>query len=333
MHKEYKGDPTKLSDLDSCYEDFILPEFGIARPIEWASRIKTGPDNFLHVFNAGDIKYALAFDDYPSDFSVAGEPCVKTVRLENGEDILHISAASGKYAENITGAFMLFQIVDTTDFEKLLAYLEASYEKLQQRWREGSAHTIVVARDLLQLAETAARNSDSHALYAIKNIVDTLILLDTEDTQVPLETLKTYIKRLDDAGDGYYTHTKKELELAEKNVYSLLSKDTQATLAIQTYEAAHPGQTVTLASAMYARTVNKQTEGVTVRFIVKDDTFEYPSEHFINKALQDYFIQNPHINKNNIIHFMPDELQGYRLVEGSVYVRDVFERELEFIAY
>jgi len=241
--------------------------------------------------------------------------------------------ASGKYVENVTGAFMLFQIVDAPDFEKLRAYLEASYEKLQQRWREESAHTIVVARDVLQLAETAARNSDSHALYAIKNIVDTLILLDAEDTQVPLATLKTYIERLDDAGDGYYTHTKEELELAAKNVYSLLSKDTQVTLAIQTYEAAHPGQTVTLASAMYARTVNDQTEGISVRFIVKDDTFEYPSEHFINDALQDYFVQNPHINRNNITLFMPNELQDYRLVEGSVYVRDVFEREFEFITY
>lgn len=185
----------------------------------------------------------------------------------------------------------------------------------------------------MQLAETATKNNDPHALYALRSIVDTLILLDVEDTQVPLETLKTYIERLDDAGDGYHTHTKEELESVAKNVYSLLSKDTRATLAIQTYEAAHPGQTVTLASAMYVRTVNDQTEGISVRFIVKDDAFEYPPEHFINDALQDYFVQNPHINRDNVAPFMPDELQDYRLVEGSVYVRDVFERELEFISY
>jgi|GEM_PF-6436740 len=84
MLKEYKDNPAKLSDLGSYYEDFILPDSGVARPIEWVSHVKTGPDNFLHVFNSGDIKYTLAFDDYPSDFSVVGEPCVKTVRLENG---------------------------------------------------------------------------------------------------------------------------------------------------------------------------------------------------------------------------------------------------------
>ena len=333
MLKVYKDDPLKVSDLDDYFQTFILPEFGNFASVEWQDHMQTHPDNFIHIFMSGGKKYVLAFDDYPSGFSIEGDTSVEVIGLSDEENFLHVITQSDKYAENVTGYFMLFSVVNATQFDTTIAYLRASYEQLQRKWISESKHTVLVARDVLYLAETAAKNNDSRALYSLRNIIDLLASTDAEDTDVPLDLLRTYLDHIDDTDEGYQTYTKEEKEQAAADVYSRLSKEVSDTLTIQKYNTAHPGGTVKLVSAMYVKTTNTTTEGISIRILLSDDDIQYPTDHFINDALRHYFEQNPQINRHNIAHNMPDTLQDYRLVEGSLYDREVLLRELAYIAY
>lgn len=330
MHKDYKGGAT---DLEKYYQDAILVEFGIKQPISWGCHVKTGPDNFLHIFSVGDVKYALAFDDYPSGFSVGQDKSVKSMKLADGEAILHVSARDNKYSENITGAFMLFQVIDTEGFEKLVNYLGAAYEKLQRRWRRESKETVMIARDILQLAETAAQNHDRSALHSLQNIVETFARLDAKDDTVAIELLKEYIDILQDADYGYEYYTLEDKEELQDEIYKLLSRDTQNAITIQKYETGVLGQTVRVVNAMYAKTQNGMTEGISAAIVFDDEKISYPMDHFINDELKKYFAENAYITGKNIEHHMPKTLREYRLVEGSVQVRDVFPRELAYLSY
>ena len=310
-----------------------MPEFGISQQVAWERHIKTDSDNFLHIFTAKGFKYALAFDDYPSGFSVARDSSVKHLKLANGEEILHISASKDRYIESITGSFMLFQVIHTGDFVKLVDYLEASFDKIQIQWLSNSKNTEVIARDLLKLAETASQNHDSRALYSLNNIVESFVGLGAEDNAFPLRLIDTYIKILVDKEFDYEVYSIDEKGQVADEIYNRLSKEIQGTINIQKYEVANLGETVRLVGAMYARVKGNRTEGITATIVFEDGVIKCPITHFINKDMKKYFIENTYINKNNIEHNMPTMLQDYRLVEGSVHVSDVFLRELGFISY
>jgi hypothetical protein len=331
MHKNYEGSINNPPDLETYYQDTILPEVGIKQPVVWERHVKTDPDSFLHIFTAGDVKYALAFDDYPGGFSVDQDTSVKPMQLTNGEKILHVNTENAKYIENITGAFMLFQVVNADGFEKLIKYLEVSYENLQRQWRSESRSTITIARDILQLAETASSNHDSSALHSLQNLMETFVYLDVEDNTVEIALLGDYIKILLDAEFDYEFYTPEDKKKVQAEIYKTLSREAQNTIAIQKYEAGNLEQTVRLVNAMYARHRGEMTEGIAIAIVFEGERITYPLDHFMNSELKKYFAENAYITKNNIEHHMPEMLQDYRLVKGSVLVQDIFPRELEYI--
>lgn len=319
--------------MEKFYEEFVLPEFSItSRPV-WGQHIKTHPDNFLHMFTVGDVSYALAFDDYPSGFSVDNDESVRSVKLPDGDEILTINTEDGAYTENITGSFMLFQIINEPAFARLLDYVQASYDQLQRKWHGESERVVAVGRDILQLAETATKNHDVGALYAVENIIDTLIHLDAQDNTVDIETLREYVKVLLDAEFGYEFHTEEDKDRLAGELYKSLSVDLQNTMHIRKYEVENLGMTERLVSAMYAKKEGEATKGISVAVVFTNESRRYPLDHFINEDLEQYFRDNSFIGKDNIEHLMPKELQGYRLVEGSVLVRDIFARELGSITF
>lgn len=320
-------------NLELFFQDFVLPEFGIAESVTWERHLKTHPDNFLHMFTIGEVKYALAFDDYPSSFSVGHDKSVKSIKLSNGEEVLHVSASLNKYVENITGAFMLFQVTDAEPFEVLLNYLEASYRKLQKKWQSESRDVIVIARDVLQLAETAAQNHDSGALYSLKNLVETFNGLEVEDNDIHIGLLNEYIDILLDEMFGYEDYTEEDKTRVQGEVYQSLSSETQDSINIQKYDVTNLGQTVRLLTAMYSKENAGKTEGISITIIFDGDEVRYPLYHFIDDELKKYFAENAYIVKSNVHEHMPETLKDYRLVAGSVEVRDVFKRELEYISY
>src|SRR5690606_2467619 len=99
-------------------------------------------------------------------------------------------------------------IINESSFANLLDYVQASYEQLQRKWHSEPGQLVTVARDILQLAETASKNHDSTALYSIENILNMFIYLDAQDDTVDIDTLREYIQTLLDAEFGYESFTK-----------------------------------------------------------------------------------------------------------------------------
>ena len=333
MQKVFTGNTNDLPDLDVFFQDFILPEFGIEQPVVWERHIQTDPDNFLHTFTVGDVKYALAFDDYPSGFSVERDDSVKSMKLSNGEEVLNISSPFDKYAENITGAFMLFQVIDQEAFNVLLNYLEASYRKLRKKWQSDQNSLVVIARDVLQLAETASENHDMGALYSLLNIVETFNGLEVEDNTVEIGLLKEYVEILLDTEFDDECFTPEDKDSVRDGIYKTLSIEVQDLLDIQKYEAKALGRTIRLVTAMYSRVKADVTEGISARVLFDGNEISYPSHHFIDDELKKYFAENTYIGKDSIEQNMPQTLGDYRLVAGSVQIHDIFPRELDYISY
>lgn len=331
ISKPYRQNPDDRQ-LEQHYEKVVLPLYDIAGGIAWKSHIQTSPDNFIHVFAYGEARYVLAYDDYPSGFSVDSDNSVKALRTESGSDILTVNATNDHFEMNVTGSFMLFRVVDDMAFDSLSRYLQIEYKKLQEQWR-GSNGTVAVARDILQLAETASLNHDRDGLYALQNIVGSYTTCNISDASIDLELLKKYIDILLDAEWGYEFHDEATKDIVAKEVYQSLSREADYQVTAHKYQASHLGEMVTLVSAIYGKEENDTTAGITAVMLFGGDEIHYPLKHFINADLQEYFANSPFITANNIEYHLPETLQDYKLVEGSVEIRKIFRRELAYITF
>lgn len=318
--------------LEEYYEEFILPQFNLEGSPKWKRHTHTGPDNSLHTFSIGSVRYALAFDDYPSGFSVDGESFVHAMRCKNGDNTLYVEVKDDKYIEGLTGYFMLFQVADDKAFDTQMDYLELAYKHIQEEWEGDSKQLVSVTRDMLQLAETAVANKDWQSLHSISNLIDAFDTLDALNNDATFSDLKEYVRTLDDTELGY-TVDEDARKRARANVYSQLSKETQYHITASRYAAQNLGTTVTLVTAMYAEKTTDMTSGTSVFIVIDNGVFVYPLNHFLDDELKNYFRKHPEVNKANIKSLMPHQLGKYTLVEGLTEVRQLFRRELDYIAW
>ena len=318
--------------LESYYEEAVLPHYGLIGACVWESHVQTHPDNYIHIFAHKSARYVLAYDDYPSGFSVGGDNSVQALRLADGAEVLTTQTSGESFEMNVLGSFMLFRIVDDTAFDSLVNYLKIEYKKLQQKW-SGQGGLVVIARDILQLAETASANQDTSALYALQNIVDSFEMHDIQDNTVDIGLLRKYIDTLLDAEFGYEMYDKGTKERTAKQVYKELSRDAEYHITATKYEARQLENMVTLVSALYGKEENGITSGITAVVLFDGDTIEYPLKHFINDELKHYFADNAYVSSANVKYHMPEKLGDYKLVEGSVEVQRIFRRELGYINF
>lgn len=333
---EFKGvlnqEPSP-EELEVYYSENILPAYGITDKPIWERHVKTNPDNFLHLFTIDDTHYALAFDDYPSGFSVGGEAAITAVTTKNGTEILAVSSPYDKYVENAFGYFKLFKVIDNAQFISLVEYLENEYKKLLDEWHEESRHVIYASRDILRLVETASANHDMAALYSLENLVDALVYLNAVDNNIDLEKIKEYIKILHDAEFGYEIYSEKQKEQVADAIYRTLSYEVNQSIKYIEYDAKNLSDLVVLVFAMYAKKNLDSTAGISVSLLLDGDSINYPRDHFMNEELKQYFALNPYISENNIEQNMPAKLGDYELVAGSVTTQKIFRRELEYISF
>lgn len=330
MNVTYDKDPPE--SLEDFFCEFVLSKFGVKGDVSWQRHVQTDPDSFLHVFLQNGVRYALAFDDYPGGFSVDGEPFVKAVQLENGDKELYVEATS-KYVENVTGGFMLFQIMNEEAFDTHLMYLELEYAKLRKEWQSSARSLVAVARDVLQLAETAAANHDTGSLYAVRNIIDAFCYLNAKDNSIDIETLKEYVDILHDAEFGYEMHDEADKKRVGDEVYKYLSHEAQLNVLSNKYVAQNLGQTVTLVTAMYAKHEGDAVNGTSIAILMDGKEVEYPNEHFLREEIERYFAEHSYLRDVNIAHHMPPQLGDYTLVQGSEEVNVLFRRELPYVAF
>lgn len=338
MHKTY---PHKLAynpsdeELESWYEEFLLPLFGIDTKVTWLSHTQTDPDNYVHAFRAGDRAYALAFDDYPSGFSDLQKPngFTKVMRTIENTTMLHLESPHDPYSVNAYGYFMLFEITDQGEFDTRMNYLHGTYTE----WHNQSSdevQTTFVARDILELAETASFNKDSSALYRIGSIIDAFIEHGIEDGTVEMKLLKEYVHILEDAEYGYEVTSPEQRKAVGDKLYEALSKESQFAVAKVKYAAEDPGTIATLVTAAYARKEKGVTNGVTAAFVMQEKDIAFPlPDGILVPSLKKYFAENDFIQESNIEHHLPNTLGDYTLVEGTPEIRRIFLRELPYIYF
>lgn len=321
------------STLEQYFSEFVLPQFGITGEPKWERQVQTDPDSFVHVFTVDGNTYALAFDDYPSDFSVSQEAFVHALKCKDGSDMLSVQVQGDKYYENLTGYFMLFQVRDNKAFGAHMDFLELGYRDLQREWRNESKSLVTVSRDILQLVEVAAHNHDSKSLYALQNIVDSFSHSGAADNNLEFADLSDYIAVLIDGEFGHELYDEAEKKRRENTIYTKLAREANYKLIKNRYIAQNLGQLVTFISAMYSKHNGEAVDGISICFVVDDGKIEYPTEHFMNNVLQQYLDEKPPINDANVASVLPAQLGDYTLVQGSVEVSHIFRREIEYMNF
>ena len=329
--EEYPRNPD-ATQLTAFFEKNIIPLYDIKGALEWQASVQTNPDSYIHGFTLKGTRYVLAYDDHPSGFSVYGDACVQPMKLVDGHEVLHIATDDNQFEMNITGSFMLFRVVNEKDFDNRVEYLQMKYTKLLEKWH-GSGGTVAVARDIVQIAETAAFNHDTTTLHSLQNIVDAYVTYGIQDTTVDMSLLKEYIDILNDLEFGYELYDQATKDAVSKQLYKSLSREPNHQVTAAKYLAGNIGRTVTLVSAIYGKEVEGTTSGITAVFTMSGSDIEYPLEHFINSELKNYFANNHLISASNIQYHMPEMLAEYKLVEGTVEAKKIFRRELQYISF
>ena len=327
----YDG-PTDIP-FQQYFQDFVLPAFGITGTVGWQRHVQTDPDNFVHTFTVGGTRYALAFDDFPSGFSVEHSKFVHTIRYSKTNDVLAVRHENGKYFENVTGYFMLFEVTHDQDFDAYMEYLEMEYFDLRKRWDEEQKTFITVSRDIVQLAQVASINHDTASLYSLRNIISGYMHVEAIDNNLNFSVLHEYVEVLIDKEFGYEMYDESELKKREDQIFAELGREPNHVIAKSRQVASSMGQMVTLIAAMYIKRDKNTTSGTSIALVADNTVIEYPMNHFLDDELREYFANNSYINESNIEQHLPTNLGEYSLVEGSVEIRHIFRRELGHISF
>lgn len=326
------------SSLEDYYENFVLPRFGVSQDIAWQHHVQTNPDNFVHIFTADDQLYALAFDDYPSGFSIRNKPFAEAIKCEGGNEVLAVHDTGDEYSANRTGYFMLFKVTNSQDFYGYLSFLESNFYDSRHGWGAKPENLVMVSRDIVELARVASANHDAPSLYMLGNIVDGFMDADAKDNNLEFTLLRQYIEVLMDKEYGFEEYSAEDLKQVEEEIFEKLADGSNWTIANGKFAAANLGQTVTLVGAMYAKRDDKNTYGASIALLIDDGEVKYPRSHFLDDELRAHFARVTNeerfkINGHNIAQLMPKKLGDYSLVDGSVEMQEIFRRELKYMSW
>lgn len=319
--------------IEKYFDTFVLPLYGVNHSGRWLAHYQTDPDSFVHIFTYDNEAYALAYDDYPSEFSISDEDFVEPVKLPNGAYILSVTHPQNKFAINIIGHFILFKILDKNKFDIRISQLVDEYEEWSAEAGFNTKTLISVASDVLYLAENASQNKDAYSLYALSNITDALIFANAQDNNIDLQDLRQYIEYLSNTDPYYKTHDPQDEEELREKIYSSLSASTNEHLQKQRQIAKKLGPPIQLITVMYARHDGKDTEGTSITIVTDGDDIQFPVSHFLNKELRAYLADNLYITARNIDDNFPSELGDFTLVEGSISVRKILRQELAYVSF
>ncbi|MGO3702195.1 MAG: hypothetical protein ACTJG2_03350 [Candidatus Saccharimonadales bacterium] len=331
--------------LDGALEQFIdLPP-----TLKLVQYICITPDSFLWKIASDETVYYLYVEDYieglvsvresvaayaPEGVVLTFLPAKKSVALENStsDQEASIHQPSGKEHEIATfsresGYDSVFLMKSDEAVNDVISD-HAKFKEMAYDYR-----SVPIARDVLQLAETASLNHDSAALYSVQQLVGTFQFFNDKDAIVSIDDLKLYIDILLDAEYDYEFHSETERKQVGDALYRQLSRQAQDTITANKHTAKELHQTVVLVTAMYAKREADMTRGTSIALIVSGDSFEYPKNHFLNDELRTYLKENAYISEMNIQYHIPEQLDDYMLVEGSEETRRIFRRELGHISW
>lgn len=194
--------------------------------------------------------------------------------------------------------------------------------------------TITIARAIIRIGDAARNANDYSLLGALHEMVEQLLQNGVKDADVDMDLLSEYVEAADGcdycrAGDG-----KPSFEELTTKINQQLARRGQAQVEASDQSVLKFEPVVHLVTAAYAKNENGTTAGLSIALIVNQDgSVDLPREHFLNAELLDYFDENRPVDWRHAESDLPQRLQGYHLVAGSVEVQEILPRELEAMSF
>ncbi len=194
--------------------------------------------------------------------------------------------------------------------------------------------TITIARSIIRIGDAARNANDYSLLGALHEIVEQLSQHGIKDTDVDMDLLLEYVEAADGcdycrAGDG-----KPSFEELTTKINQQLARRGQAQVEASDQSVLKFEPVVHLVTATYAKNEDGITSGLSIALVVNQDgSVDLPREHFLNAELLDYFDENRPVDWRHAESDLPQRLQGYHLVAGSVEVQEILPRELEAMSF
>ena len=194
--------------------------------------------------------------------------------------------------------------------------------------------TITIARAIIRIGDAARNANDYSLLGALHEMVEQLLQNGVKDADVDMDLLSEYVEAADGcdycrAGDG-----KPSFEELTTKINQQLARRGQAQVEASDQSVLKFEPVVHLVTAAYAKNENGTTAGLSIALIVNQDgSVDLPREHFLNAELLDYFDENRPVDWRHAESDLPQRLQGYHLVAGSVEVQEILPRELEAMLF
>ena len=194
--------------------------------------------------------------------------------------------------------------------------------------------TITIARAIIRIGDAARNANDYSLLGALHEMVEQLSQHGVNDTDVDMDLLLEYVEAADGcdycrAGDG-----KLSFEELTTKISQQLARSGQAQVEASDQSVLKFEPVVHLVTAAYAKNENGTTAGLSIALIVNQDgSVDLPREHFLNAELLDYFDENRPVDWRHAESDLPQRLQSYHLVAGSVEVQEILPRELEVMSF
>ena len=197
-----------------------------------------------------------------------------------------------------------------------------------------SKNPITIARAIIRIGD-AARNANGYSLLsALPAMVKPLSQYGSKDPDVDMDLLLEYIEAADGcdycrAGDG-----KLSFEELTTKINQQLARRGQAQVETSDQSVLKFEPMVHLVTAAYVKNEDGMTSGLSIVLVVNQDgSVDLPRDHFLNAELLDYFDENRPVDWRHAESDLPQRLQGYHLVAGSVEVQEILPRELEVMSF
>lgn len=333
--------------LEAALEQFIeLPA-----SLKLVQFVKISPDSFLWIVSNGVTLYYLYAEDYIENLeSVRAEirpfmgkdaqltflPVKEPVAFEDSspnksaamyrppENEYEVSTFAGQSGHDFV--FLLESSEDPNTVRDPARYKTVSYDE------NDYSIPVTIGRDLLQLAETAARNDDYYGISAVEGVLMQLVdYLSVKDKTLDLEMLAKYVALLQDEVIGHRRKESAKKKQLQAQLYKALANEVNAEIKAQRYAAKNAGDVVTLVTAMYVRKNDDMNEGTTIALVVDNEVVAYPMKHFLDEKLKAFFAKEPLVIHEREAIGLPESLDDYRLMHDTVNVRNVFRRELGYL--
>ena len=197
-----------------------------------------------------------------------------------------------------------------------------------------SKNPITIARAIIRIGDAARNANDYSLLGALHEMVEQLSQHGVKDTDVDMDLLLEYVEAADGcdycrAGDG-----KLSFEELTTKINQQLARRGQAQVETSDQSVLKFEPMVHLVTAAYVKNEDGMTSGLSIVLVVNQDgSVDLPRDHFLNAELLDYFDENRPVDWRHAESDLPQRLQGYHLVAGSVEVQEILPRELEVMSF